>query len=132
MSFFRSPPFTAQDAILPTAGLEIAFQERTDMVAGHEFERRLAQRVMAAGHDDQLVIDAPFAHMLQHLAREFRQKSRVISGVEKERTLVHLRKMVHVMDGAYAIPGGAETVKVDLALNAFADMTRREAGPDNI
>src|SRR5580692_9683330 len=90
---------------------------------------------MSARHHHQFVIDATLSHIVQYLAREFRQEGRIVAGIEEERSLVHRverRETLHVVNRADAVPCPPQTLEVDPALNTLTNVTCRQARPYDI
>src|SRR5205085_10232797 len=109
---------------LKPISLQVAQQEVTDVIAVDEFERPLAQRIVAAGQRDALVIQLRFASLGHHLFREVRRERGVVAGVDEQRLLLQPAITLPVHRWADGEPGLPPSVEIDVLFEPLADLAR--------
>ena len=115
-----------------TQSLQIPFQKRNDVIAGHELERRLTFCIVAARQTHRLKIEPCFTRMLHHLFGHVPGKRGVISCVQKQGPLLLARVLFPIRRRTDGRPQSSKLIRRHVAFKPFADVLRRQPFPHHI
>src|SRR5437868_7369009 len=91
-----------------------------------------AGSVVPAGQHDHLMIEAVAGKFVDHLARKFRQKSKVMRCVDNQRLPWPARILLEIGHRTDGSPQAPQALKVDMRLQAFTYVAGRLSMPHNI
>ena len=87
---------------------------------------------MAAGQCDDFVIEAVGLELLQNAERELGEKGHVVFRIDDQRLPRPAGELLEIRHGADGAPKRSKTLDVDLRFQAFANVARRLAVPDDV
>src|SRR5579864_5285598 len=115
--------------MVTTAGSQIPGQESDDLICVYVFKWGLAGGVVAAGEDHGFYVYASALKLVLYLAGEFRQKGKIVAGINQQNLFGEAREFIEICHGADAQPRLPQAFLAHaVALQSFPDMAGRLSG----